>query len=68
MIKVCKECGRDEGHFIGCPSIPKPVDSVCQQPGCEDPVKSGKASYCAQHSTPAAAAARSRAKKENENV
>lgn len=76
----CRACGRIEGHYLNCPNSPRPneiiipafepeMDSVCLEDGCEEPTKSSRAKYCAEHSTPTAYVMRSQRKNaEKENA
>ncbi|MEV7814248.1 hypothetical protein AB0P05_26510 [Streptomyces flaveolus] len=63
----CKQCGRDDGHYIGCdkapgsgtelPSVPRERtrESECIKDGCTNPraVSRGPrpAKYCDEHKT-----------------
>lgn len=77
----CKKCGRAEGHYLNCPASPRPneiivpafdppaEDSICAEPGCEDPRKGIR--YCGYHGSNPARVQRSlrkRAEKEDQDV
>lgn len=63
---TCKKCGRDSGHYIGCPAVSAAVMAVaeshtddsadqCAKDGCSKPRAASKgprpAKYCDDHKT-----------------
>lgn len=66
MSDECKDCGRDDGHYLGCAEAAHSVetvtyttptsDSKCAQPGCTNPKRpKGKGpapKYCTEHGDP----------------
>ena len=65
-MSECEKCGRDDGHYLGCPAVPgvsaepdraRARESECVKDGCTNPRREAKGKgpapkYCEEHSDP----------------
>lgn len=67
---ICRQCGREDGHWLGCDNSPRPGEIVvnafeplppeatCAEDDCAEPIVNGRSKYCTVHGTSVAYNAR----------